>query len=166
MTLYRYDGDAPTIYKDKTIYPGQEVDLKGDDERILCAEHRMVESKNTDGPVSFGEDTDDKAPERDEEASDVNLEALGKTILNRILAMLINEASDAVFMNVATIEDVDLAMTRGVNYPKGLLEWADELGAHVVLDWMYELHSEYREDRYRPNPLLKRIVRKGESFYG
>ena len=82
MTLYRYDGDAPTIYKDKTIYPGQEVDLQDDDERILCAEHRMVESKNTDGPVSFGEDTDDKAPERDEDASDVNLEALGKAILN------------------------------------------------------------------------------------
>lgn len=91
---------------------------------------------------------------------------LGKKILNRILAMLINEASDAVFMNVATVQDVDLAMTNGVNYPKGLLKWADDLGLQTVLGWMYELHSEYREDRYRPNPLLKRNAQNGDKFYG
>ena len=80
--------------------------------------------------------------------------------------MLINEAADAVFMNVATFKDVDLAMKNGVNYPMGLLEWADDVGINVVLDWMYELHSEYREDRYRPNPLLKRMARNGDTFYG
>jgi len=80
--------------------------------------------------------------------------------------MLINEACDAVYMNVATAEDVDLAMENGVNYPKGLLKWADELGPSVVLDWMTALQVEYREDRYRPNPLLKRKVRNDETFYG
>jgi len=90
---------------------------------------------------------------------------LGEKIFYRILAMLINEACDAVYMNVATIEDVDLAMTKGVNYPKGLLKWADELGPSTVLDWMSNLQVEYREDRYRPNPLLKRKVRNGEPFY-
>jgi len=79
--------------------------------------------------------------------------------------MLINEAVDAVFMNVASIEDVDLAMTNGVNYPIGLLKWADELGPSRVLDWMSALQVEYREDRYRPNPLLKQKVRRGENFY-
>jgi 3-hydroxybutyryl-CoA dehydrogenase len=90
---------------------------------------------------------------------------LGEKVLYRILAMLINEAADAVFMNVASVKDVDLAMTNGVNYPKGLLEWADELDPSRVLDWMSSLQVEYREDRYRPNPLLKRKVRNGETFY-
>ncbi|MDZ7717173.1 MAG: 3-hydroxyacyl-CoA dehydrogenase family protein [Balneolaceae bacterium] len=80
--------------------------------------------------------------------------------------MLINEACDAVFLNVATVEDVDLAMTKGVNYPKGLLKWADEIGLQEVLDRISKLQTEYREDRYRPNPLLKRMVRKNENFYG
>ncbi len=81
---------------------------------------------------------------------------LGQKILDRILAMLINEAFDAVFMQVASPEDVDKAMTKGVNYPKGLLAWADEIGLPKVLKQLQDLFEEYGEDRYRPNPLLKR----------
>lgn len=84
---------------------------------------------------------------------------LGKKIFDRILAMLINEAFDAVFMQVASREDVDTAMTKGVNYPKGLLAWADEIGLDVVLKQLEDLFKEYGEDRYRPNPLLKRSVK-------
>lgn len=90
---------------------------------------------------------------------------LGQKIFNRILTMLINEAADAVFMNIASVEDVDLAMKNGVNYPKGLLEWADEIGLGVILNRMEYLQEMYGEDRYRPNPLLKRKVAKGEQFY-
>lgn len=90
---------------------------------------------------------------------------LGKYIVNRILVMLINEAIDAVFLNVASITDVDLAMTKGVNYPKGLLAWADEIGLAHVLHQLEELFEEYGEDRYRPNPLLKRMVREGRHFF-
>ncbi|HSR51873.1 MAG TPA: 3-hydroxyacyl-CoA dehydrogenase NAD-binding domain-containing protein [Acidobacteriota bacterium] len=89
---------------------------------------------------------------------------LGQRIFDRILAMLINEAADAVFMQVASAEDVDLAMTKGVNYPQGLLEWADEIGPEVVLRRIEELQAEYGEDRYRPNPLLRRVVRQGLRF--
>mgnify|MGYP006272558195 CR=1 FL=1 len=126
------------------------------------AQKRLVEAgrlgrKSGIGFYNYADDAKSREPIKDK--------ALGKSILHRILAMLINEASDAVFMNVATAEDVDLAMTRGVNYPKGLLAWADELGPVKVLDWMFELHSEYREDRYRPNPLLKQKVRNGELFH-
>lgn len=92
-------------------------------------------------------------------------EVLGKKILNRILVMLINEAADALFLNVATKEDIDLAMTKGVNYPKGLLQWADEFGIENVLNELKELFEEYGEDRYRPSPLLKRMVRDGKSFF-
>lgn len=92
-------------------------------------------------------------------------EDLGKQIFNRILVMLINEAIDAVFMNVASKEDIDLAMTKGVNYPKGLLLWADQLGLKNVLGDLERLFLEYGEDRYRPNPLLKRMVKENETFF-
>ncbi len=92
-------------------------------------------------------------------------EDLGKQIFNRILVMLINEAIDAVFMNVASKEDIDLAMTKGVNYPKGLLLWADQLGLKNVLGDLERLFLEYGEDRYRPNPLLKRMVKENEIFF-
>ena len=90
---------------------------------------------------------------------------LGEKIFNRILVMLINEAIDAVFLNVATKEDVDLAMTNGVNYPKGLLKWADEIGLKNVLSQLEELFEEYGEDRYRPNPLLRRMVKNNQHFF-
>ncbi len=85
---------------------------------------------------------------------------LGKYIFNRILAMLINEAYDALFMQVASREDIDTAMKFGVNYPNGLLEWADQIGLDNVLSTLTNLFEEYGEDRYRPNPLLKRKVRE------
>ncbi len=90
---------------------------------------------------------------------------LGQKIFNRILAMLINEAIDAVFLQIASKEDVDLAMTNGVNYPKGLLKWADEIGLNSVLLQLEELFYEYGEDRYRPNPLLRRMVKAGTHFF-
>lgn len=89
---------------------------------------------------------------------------LGQLIFERILVLLINEAADAVFMQVASPNAVDLAMTKGVNYPKGLLAWADELGAEWVLNKLENLFSEYGEDRYRPNPLLRRKVREQSKF--
>ncbi|HEV8446268.1 MAG TPA: 3-hydroxyacyl-CoA dehydrogenase NAD-binding domain-containing protein [Gemmatimonadaceae bacterium] len=90
--------------------------------------------------------------------------ALGRQVVDRVLAMLMNEAIDAVYMRVASPADVDLAMTRGVNYPKGLLAWADELGAAVVLERMERLQAEFGEDRYRASPLLKRTARASGRF--
>ncbi len=90
---------------------------------------------------------------------------LGKSILWRVLAMLINEAADALFLNIATKEDIDLAMTKGVNYPKGLLAWADEIGLENVLKQLEDLQAEYGEDRYRPSPLLKLMVATNKKFY-
>ncbi|MBX3175022.1 MAG: 3-hydroxybutyryl-CoA dehydrogenase [Gemmatimonadaceae bacterium] len=85
--------------------------------------------------------------------------ALGRAILDRVLAMLVNEAADAVQMRVASPEDIELAMTKGVNYPKGLLAWGDEIGASAVLATLESLQQEYGEDRYRPSPLLRRVAR-------
>ena len=100
----------------------------------------------------------------------VNIEAskdteLGKLIFNRVIAMLINEAVDSLYMQVASKEDIDLAMTKGVNYPKGLLQWADEIGLENVLATMQNLYNEYQEDRYRPSILMKRMVTQKQKFY-
>ena len=92
-------------------------------------------------------------------------EEIGILIFNRILAMLINEAIDAVFMQVGTIDAIDLAMTKGVNYPKGLLKWADEIGLPTVLERLEDLFSTYGEDRYRPNALLRKMVKEEKNFY-
>jgi 3-hydroxybutyryl-CoA dehydrogenase len=91
--------------------------------------------------------------------------AVGVLIFERILAMLINEAVDAVLMRVASPEDIDLAMTTGVNYPKGLLAWGNEIGLERVLGWLERLFGEYGEDRYRPSALLRRMVRDGRQFF-
>jgi 3-hydroxybutyryl-CoA dehydrogenase len=87
--------------------------------------------------------------------------ALGRVIVDRILAMLVNEAVEAVQLRIASPADIDLAMTKGVNYPKGLLAWGDELGAGTVLATLEALQAEYGEDRYRPSPLLRRTARGG-----
>ena len=113
--------------------------------------------KSGRGFYQYSEGVEQPSPIKDEE--------LGRVIFERILIMLINEAIDAVFLHIASIEDIDLAMTNGVNYPKGLLKWADELGLDWVLTRLETLHKEYGDDRYRPNPLLRRMVRSGQTFY-
>lgn len=116
------------------------------------AEAGFLGRKSGRGYFNYAEGTVQPEPKKDV--------VLGEQIKDRILAMLINEAFDAVFMQVASAEDVDKAMTKGVNYPKGLLVWAEEIGLKKVLSQLECLFEEYGEDRYRPNPLLKRMVRK------
>ena len=91
--------------------------------------------------------------------------ALAQQIVDRMLAMLVNEAVDAVFWRVASPRDIDLAMTKGVNYPKGLLAWGEEIGLEKVLSRLEGLQAEYGEDRYRPSPLLRRMVRDKARFF-
>lgn len=79
---------------------------------------------------------------------------LGEKIFARIISMLINEAYDALYLKVASREDIELAMTKGVNYPKGLLKWSEELGVEQVYYILISLHDTYLEDRYRPSLLL------------
>jgi 3-hydroxybutyryl-CoA dehydrogenase len=86
-------------------------------------------------------------------------------IFERILIMLINEAADALFWNIASAEDIDNAMTKGVNYPKGLLAWADEKGIDWCVKKMDELYEIYHEDRYRCSPLLRRMKKEKRTFY-
>ncbi|HEV7990548.1 MAG TPA: 3-hydroxyacyl-CoA dehydrogenase NAD-binding domain-containing protein [Gemmatimonadaceae bacterium] len=89
---------------------------------------------------------------------------LGQQIVDRVLAMLVNEAIDAVHLRVASPADIELSMTRGVNYPRGLLAWGDAIGPGEILRRLEALQTEYGEDRYRPSPLLRRRVREGRPL--
>tara|TARA_B110000881_G_C18599431_1_gene533961 strand:- start:589 stop:1740 length:1152 start_codon:yes stop_codon:yes gene_type:complete len=103
---------------------------------------------------------------RNEEPKNINQNReLAKKITLRVLAMLINEASDALFLNIASKEDIDLAMTKGVNYPKGLLKWADEIGIKNILKILEDLYNTYCEDRYRPSPILRKMSAENNTFY-
>lgn len=84
-------------------------------------------------------------------------------IANRILVMLMNEAAHGLYLGVASKEDIELAMTKGVNYPKGLLHWADEWGIDVCVAQLDTLYNRYREDRYRCSVLLRDMV--GKTFF-
>ncbi len=85
-------------------------------------------------------------------------------IFDRIIVMLINEAADALFLNIASAKDIDNAMTKGVNYPKGLLAWANELGIDWVVNKLDDLYNEYHEDRYRCSPILRQMKKQNKNF--
>ena len=89
---------------------------------------------------------------------------LGDYIVDRIVAMLINEAADTLHVKIASAKDIDLAMQNGVNYPKGLLAWADEKGLPYCVSVMDELFDEYHEERYRCSPILRKLGKNNATF--
>ena len=113
--------------------------------------------KSGKGYYDYSEGAVNQEPLRDK--------AIGQQIMDRVLVMLINEAADALFLNVATAADIDNAMTKGVNYPKGLLAWADKKGISWCVEQLDELYNTYREDRYRCSPLLRKMNEENRTFF-
>ncbi len=120
-------------------------------------EAKLFGRKSGRGYYNYAEGTTIPEPKKDEE--------LGKYIFNRVISMLINEAIDSYYLKLASIEDLDLAMTKGVNYPKGLLKWADEIGLKNVYNTLDVLYELYNEERYRPSILLKIMMKDNKKFY-
>ena len=130
--------------------------------RPSIAQRRLVEAgwlgrKTGRGFYEYGPDASPRAATEDR--------TLGEGIVLRVLAMLVNEAADAVHWRIASPADVDLAMTKGVNYPKGPLAWGNELGLDRALGEIARLREESGDDRYRASPLLRRMVREGKRFF-
>lgn len=113
--------------------------------------------KSGKGYYDYTEGATKPSPKEDKE--------LANYIFDRVLVMLINEAADALFLNIASAEDIDNAMTKGVNYPKGLLAWADQKGIDWCVDKLDALYHEYHEDRYRCSPLLRKMKAKKKTFF-
>lgn len=121
--------------------------------RPSFTQKRLVEAgylgrKTGRGFYKYGENVTPAEPTKDAK--------LGQKILSRIVLMLINEAADALYLNIASREDLELAMTKGVNYPKGLFAWAEEWGYDYCVRSMDALYDTYREDRYRCSPWLRK----------
>ncbi|NNK81158.1 MAG: 3-hydroxybutyryl-CoA dehydrogenase, partial [Flavobacteriales bacterium] len=116
------------------------------------------------GYYVYGDDGIKRTPSGAEAVANKD-EALGKKIVDRIVALLIDEAADAVMYGVASPEDVDTAMTKGVNYPKGLLAWADEIGITEVVKQLDDLFDHYHDPRYRCCGLLRTMAKEGKTFY-
>ena len=81
-------------------------------------------------------------------------EVLGRAIVDRVVAMLINEAADAVYRAIGSESDVETAMLKGVNYPKGLLAWGREWGWTKVRDQIEALRERTGDPRYRVCPWI------------
>lgn len=96
---------------------------------------------------------DYNSPSKNMPSKDVKLLNL---IFERILVMLINDAVDAFYLGIASKEDIELAITKGVNYPKGLIAWGEEKTFSWVEKKMDELYENYKEDRYRCSSLVRK----------
>lgn len=130
--------------------------------RPSFTQKRMMEAgylgrKTGRGYYRYGDGATNPEPDKNE--------VVGEAIVWRILIMLINEAADALHLNIASREDIDLAMTKGVNYPKGLLKWADEKGVPQVLEGLDKLYTAYHEERYRASVMLRKHAAYGHTFY-
>lgn len=159
FALMDFIGHDVNFVVTETVYQSFYYDPKY---RPSFSQKRLLEAgwlgkKTGRGFYSYGEGVPVPYPKKDLK--------LARSIVDRILAMLINEAVDALYLKIATAEDLETAMTKGVNYPKGLLHWCDEWGAdHCLrrLDCEYNL---YHDDRYRASLLLRKHAFDNQKFF-
>jgi len=157
--LMDYIGNDVNYFATKAVYDGTNHDPRYKPSPIQkeLMDEGLLGRKSGKGYFDYSENAVNTEPNKNEK--------LGQQIFNRILAMLINAAVDALHLNIATRDDIDTAMTTGVNYPKGLLQWADDIGPNSPLEQLKELHTQSGDDRYIASPLLIKKVEDNSTFY-
>lgn len=139
-----------TVYKDYFYDPKYKPSLL----QQRMAEAKLLGRKTGKGFYNY---SDDKKEEREKNKDLGKDEKLYEMIFTRIISMLINEAVEAKKLKIASDEDIELAMQKGVNYPKGLLSWGKEIGFQKISETLQNLYEEYHEERYRQSPLLRKL---------
>ncbi len=134
-----------TVYKDYFYDPKYKPSLL----QQRMAEAKLLGRKTNRGFYDYREEASKPIAQKNEE--------LYQQIFIRIISMLINEAVEAKRLGIANDEDIELAMQKGVNYPKGLLSWGKEIGYTTISETLRNLYNEYQEERYRQSPLLNKI---------
>lgn len=134
-----------TVYKDYFYDPKYKPSLL----QQRMSEAKLHGRKTGKGFYDYSEGAEKPVAQKDD--------ALYQQIFLRIISMLINEAVEAKRLGVANDEDIELAMQKGVNYPKGLLSWGKEIGYAKISETLQNLYDEYQEERYRQSPLLKKM---------
>lgn len=135
-----------TVYKDYFNDPKYKPSLL----QQRMSEAKLHGRKTGKGFYDYAEGAEKPVAQKDD--------ALYQQIFLRIISMLINEAVEAKRLGVANDDDIELAMQKGVNYPKGLLGWGKEIGYSKISETLQNLYEEYQEERYRQSPLLKKLV--------
>lgn len=133
-----------TVYKDYFYDPKYKPSLL----QQRMSEARLLGKKTGKGFYDYAESAAKPEPLKDEK--------LYKEVFMRIISMLINEAVEAKRLKIASDEDLEMAMQKGVNYPKGLLAWGAEIGYDKVSDTLQNLYNKYQEERYRQSPALQK----------
>lgn len=137
----------------KTVYQDYFYDPKY---KPSLLQQRMSEAKLLGRKTGKGfYDYAEKSQEPRAKSQDIVDEKLYEMIFMRIISMLINEAVEAKRLKIANDEDLELAMQKGVNYPKGLLAWGKEIGYGKISETLQNLYEEYQEERYRQSPALR-----------
>ena len=133
-----------TVYQDYFYDPKYKPSLL----QQRMSEAKLLGRKTGKGFYDYAEGAEKPVPKKDEK--------LYGEIFLRIISMLINEAVEAKRLKIASDEDLELAMQKGVNYPKGLLNWGKEIGYQKISQTLKNLYEEYQEERYRQSPLLRK----------
>jgi len=157
--LMDYIGNDVNYSATKAVYDGTNHDPRYKPSPIQkkLMDEGLLGRKSGRGYFDYSESAVNPEPNKDKK--------LGKKIFIRILTMLINAAADALNGTIATRDDIDTAMTTGVNYPKGLLKWADDIGLNTPLAQLKDLHTQSGDDRYIASPLLEKMVEDNSTFY-
>lgn len=132
-----------TVYQDYFYDPKYKPSLL----QQRMSEAKLLGRKTGKGFYDYAENAQNPVAEKNEE--------LYQQIFMRIISMLINEAVEAKRLKIANDEDLELAMQKGVNYPKGLLAWGKEIGYGKISETLQNLYEEYQEERYRQSPALR-----------